>query len=92
MNSEVKNRRKMLEGIVVSSGKMEKTITVRVDRRLVHPDFNKVVKRSKKYYAHTESSIPVGHKVRIGEVRPLSKHKRWRVVEVLGTETASSSR
>jgi small subunit ribosomal protein S17 len=71
--------RKVLEGTVVSN-KMQKTVTVRVDRTLRHPVFSKVVSRSKKYYAHVEELLPVGQKVRIEETRPRSKLKRWRVV------------
>jgi small subunit ribosomal protein S17 len=80
---ETTSKRKVREGIVVST-KMQKTITVKVERTIRHPDFEKVVKREKKYYAHNEDpSIQVGQKVRIIETRPLSKLKRWRVLEVL---------
>lgn len=85
MEQEVKkNSRKVREGIVVSN-KMQKTVTVKVERTLRHPHFGKVITRAKKYYAHAENSkeIPEGQKVRIVETRPLSKLKRWRVVEVL---------
>ncbi|MBM3207147.1 MAG: 30S ribosomal protein S17 [Chlamydiae bacterium] len=85
MEQEVKkNARKVREGIVVSN-KMQKTVTVKVERTLRHPHFGKVITRAKKYYAHAENSkeIPEGQKVRIVETRPLSKLKRWRVVEVL---------
>jgi small subunit ribosomal protein S17 len=85
MEQEVKkNSRKVREGIVVSN-KMQKTVTVKVERTLRHPHFGKVITRAKKYYAHAENSkeIPEGQKVRIIETRPLSKLKRWRVVEVL---------
>lgn len=76
-------KRKIREGIVVSN-KMQKTVTVRVDRRMRHPQLQKVVVRGKKYYAHNENlDISVGAKVRIVETRPLSKLKRWRVMEVL---------
>ena len=77
--------RKIREGVVVSN-KMQKTVTVRVERTVRHPHFDKVIARAKKYYAHVENSqvIPEGKKVRIVETRPLSKLKRWRVVEVLG--------
>lgn len=69
---------------MVVSNKMEKTVSVRVDRKLRLPRLEKVVVYGKKYYAHTEGDlIPVGAKVRIEETRPLSKLKRWRVVEVL---------
>ena len=77
--------RKVREGVVVSN-KMEKTVTVRVERTIRHPHFHKVIARAKKYYAHAENSkeIQEGKTVRIVETRPLSKLKRWRVVEVLG--------
>ncbi len=80
----------MREGIVVSN-KMAKTVTVQVVRTYRHPTFNKVVTRGKKYYAHVEDQkIDVGQRVRIVETRPLSKLKRWRVIDVLGTETTTS--
>ena len=77
--------RKVREGIVVSN-KMQKTVTVRVERTIRHPHFHKVIARAKKYSAHAENSkdIPEGKRVKIVETRPLSKLKRWRVVEVLG--------
>jgi small subunit ribosomal protein S17 len=85
MEGKERGSRKVREGVVVSN-KMEKTVTVRVERTVKHPHFDKVVTRAKKYYAHTENSkeIQEGKKVRIVETRPLSKTKRWRVVEVLG--------
>jgi small subunit ribosomal protein S17 len=80
---ETASKRKVREGVVVST-KMQKTITVKVERTIRHPEFEKVVTRSKKYYAHNESpDIQVGQKVRIIETRPLSKLKRWRVLEIL---------
>lgn len=80
---EQTSRRKVREGVVVST-KMQKTITVKVERTIRHPTFNKVVTRAKKYYAHNEDpDIKVGQKVRIIETRPISKLKRWRVMEVL---------
>lgn len=80
-----KSSRKVREGVVVSN-KMEKTVTVKVERTVKHPHFDKVVARAKKYYAHAENSkeIQEGKRVRIVETRPLSKLKRWRVEEVLG--------
>ena len=76
-------KRKVREGVVVST-KMQKTVTVKVERTLRHPEFAKVVKRAKKYYAHNEiPDVQVGQKVRIVETRPLSKLKCWRVVEIL---------
>jgi len=72
--------RKVREG-VVTSNKMQKTVTVRVDRTYRDPTFDKVVTRFKKYYAHTEDKdIQVGQRVTIVETRPLSRLKRWRVL------------
>ena len=69
---------------VVESAKMNKTIVVSVIRRVPHPKFKKIVKKSKKFYAHDENSTAkVGDKVRIVETRPLSKLKCWELVEVL---------
>ena len=75
----------------VIANKMAKTITVRVERRFPHPKFKKVITGYKKFYAHDEKSeAKVGDRVRIEETRPLSKTKRWRLVEVVehGTEVA----
>ena len=78
------SNRKVREGVVVST-KMQKTITVKVERTIRHPEFDKVVTRTKKYYAHNEDpNVQVGQKVRIIETRPMSKLKRWRVLEILG--------
>jgi small subunit ribosomal protein S17 len=77
-----RNVRKEKEGTVVST-KMQKTVTVRVDRTFLHPEYPKVVTRGKKYYAHCELDVKEGQKVRIEETRPISKLKRWRVVEVI---------
>lgn len=75
------NRRKVRKGVVVSN-KMQKTVVVRVDRTIRHPRYEKVVIRSKKYYAHDEANTAqVGDVVTIMETRPLSKLKCWRVVE-----------
>lgn len=88
MNNVVRGTRKIKEGIVVSN-KMDKTVTVLVERKYRHPHFEKVVNRAKKYYAHSdemkdgqEVKIKVGQRVKIVETRPLSKLKRWRVLEV----------
>ena len=73
----------------VIANKMTKTITVRVERRFPHPKFKKVITGYKKFYAHDEKSeAKVGDRVRIQETRPLSKTKRWRLVEIVerGTE------
>ena len=67
---------------VVTSTKMDKTIVVEYVARVPHPKFKKIVKKSKKFYAHDENST-VGDKVRIVETRPLSKLKCWELVEVL---------
>ena len=80
---EVRNLRKQKTGVVVSN-KMDKTIAVQVERRLMHPIYGKFVKRSKKFFAHDEeNTCNIGDKVRIMETRPLSKKKRWRLVEIL---------
>ena len=78
-----RGNRKERVGEVISN-KMAKTIIVRVERRFPHPRFKKVVTGYKKFYAHDEKSeAKVGDKVRIEETRPLSKTKRWRLVEVV---------
>ena len=85
MEAPVKQRgnRKENVGIVISN-KMDKTVTVEVKRKMRHPRYHKVIERKKKYYAHDESdSLAIGQKVRIVETRPLSKLKRWRVVEAM---------
>ena len=69
---------------VVTSTKMDKTIVVEYVARVPHPKFKKIVKKSKKFYAHDgNSTAKVGDKVRIVETRPLSKLKCWELVEVL---------
>lgn len=78
-----RNLRKQRTG-VVSSSSMEKTITVVVERKLRHPIYGKMVKKSKKFHAHDEKNdCNVGDTVRITETRPLSKSKRWRLVEII---------
>ena len=82
--TNARNVRKTREGIVVSDCQ-DKTIVVEVIRRTSHPLYKKVVKSTKKYYAHDEENkAKVGDKVTISETRPLSKLKRWRLVEVHG--------
>ena len=72
----------------VISNKMTKTIVVRVQRRFPHPEFKKVVTQFNKFYAHDEKNeAKVGDRVRIQECRPLSKTKRWRLVEVVERNT-----
>lgn len=82
-NSTSRGHRKERLGEVISN-KMAKTIVVRVQRRFRHPQFKKVVTSFKKFYAHDEKSeAAVGDRVRIQETRPLSKTKRWRLLEVV---------
>ena len=68
---------------IVSSDKMTKTVTVRVERQVKHPIYRKYIKRRKKFMAHDELGATIGDKVRIIETRPLSARKRWRVVEII---------
>lgn len=68
---------------IVASDKMTNTVTVRVDRVVKHQMYRKYIKRKKKFMAHDELGATVGDKVRIVETRPLSAHKRWRVVEII---------
>jgi small subunit ribosomal protein S17 len=68
---------------VVASDRMEKTCVVRVDRLVKHPKYRRYVRRTSKFMAHNEQGATVGDKVRIVETRPLSAHKRWRVVEII---------
>jgi len=80
------NRKERLGKVI--SNKMAKTIIVRVERRFPHPKFKKVVTGYKKFYAHDEKAeAKVGDRVRIEETRPLSKTKRWRLVEVVEKST-----
>jgi len=82
-SATTRNARKTRTGVVVSD-KMQKTVVVAVERRVPHPVYGKMVTRSKKYKAHDEeNSAKVGDRVRIMETRPLSKDKRWRVVEIV---------
>ena len=78
-----RNLRKVRQGVVVST-KMDKSILVRVERTFRHRLYKKVIKRSKKFIAHDqENTGQVGDMVRIMECRPLSRNKRWRLLEVL---------
>ena len=77
------NRRKIREGVVVSN-KMDKTAVIAVIDRVRHPRYAKTVQRTKRIYAHDElNDVNIGDRVRVQETRPLSKQKRWRVLEVL---------
>ncbi|MGB0999378.1 MAG: 30S ribosomal protein S17 [Flavobacteriales bacterium] len=78
-----RNLRKERTGVVVSD-KMDKSITVSIERRIKHPMYGKFVKTTKKFVAHDETNdCNIGDTVRIMETRPLSKRKRWRLVEIL---------
>lgn len=78
-----RNLRKTRIG-VVSSNKMDKSITVTFERKFRHPIYEKSIKRTKKFLAHDENNeCGIGDTVRIMETRPLSKNKRWRLVEIL---------
>ncbi len=84
MSTELKrNLRKQRVG-VVTSDKMDKTITISVERRVKHPIYGKFVKSTKKFKAHDETNTcHTGDVVRIMETRPLSKTKRWRLVDII---------
>lgn len=78
-----RNARKTRVGMVVSD-KMQKTVVVSIERRVQHPVYGKMVRRTKKLKAHDEQNeAKTGDTVRIMETRPLSKDKRWRVVEII---------
>ena len=89
-----RGNRKERVGEVVSN-KMTKTIVVRVQRRFPHPQFKKIVTAYKKFYAHDEKAeAKIGDTVRIQETRPMSKLKRWKLVEVVernAQETATAA-
>ncbi|MEO6537076.1 MAG: 30S ribosomal protein S17 [Ferruginibacter sp.] len=79
----VRNLRKTRTG-VVSSNKMDKTITVNVERKIKHPLYGKFLKKTTKFHAHDEKNeCSIGDTVKIMEARPMSKTKRWRLVEVI---------
>ena len=74
--------RKIRQG-VVASNKMEKTVVVKIERRVQHPLYKKVVLRTEKFKAHDEVGCDIGDVVEIMETRPLSKEKRWRVTRIV---------
>ena len=81
--SEDGTARKVREGVVTSAG-MDKTVVVTVTERVRHAKYNKFILRNKKLYVHDEANdAGLGDRVRVMETRPLSKTKRWRVVEIL---------
>jgi small subunit ribosomal protein S17 len=78
-----RGRRKVRTGVVVSDA-MDKTVLVKIDRQIRHPLYQKIVRRSSRFAAHDEANeAHVGDTVRVVETRPLSKTKRWRVVEIV---------
>ncbi len=83
--------RRVLTGRVTSD-KMDKTVTVLVDRRVMHPLYKKFIRRSKKYAAHDEeNTCKIGDTVRIEECRPISKRKTWLVIERNGAPLAAAA-
>ena len=83
MATETRTPRQERVGVVVSDA-MDKTGVVQAERRIQHPVYGKFLRRSKKYYAHDEKNeAKKGDQVRIAETRPLSKTKRWRLVEIV---------
>jgi small subunit ribosomal protein S17 len=84
MATEVKRKLRKQRVGIVTSDKMNKTITISVERRVKHPIYGKFVKSTKKFKAHDENNdCKAGDVVRIMETRPLSKTKRWRLVEII---------
>ncbi len=78
-----RNNRKVREGIVVSD-KMDKSIVIKVERKMKHPIYGNFLKRSTKFMAHDEKNeCGIGDRVRIMETRPLSKNKCWRLIEIV---------
>lgn len=73
---------KQLEGVVMSV-KMKKTATVLVERKKIHPVYKKGIKTTKKYHAHDELGVKEGDRVKIQGCRPMSKTKKWKIVEVI---------
>jgi len=79
----LRNERKVREGIVVSD-KMDKTIVVAIETMTLHPIYKKRVKKTMKFKSHDENNVAqTGDKVRIMETRPLSRDKRWRLVDII---------
>lgn len=87
---ESRGRRKVRRGIVVSD-KMQKTVTVKVERQILHPMYKKFIKRSKTFFAHDEENTArIGDFVQIVETRPLSKNKRWRLDSIITRSVEST--
>ena len=87
---ESRGRRKVRRGIVVSD-KMQKTVTVKVERQILPPMYKKFIKRSKTFFVHDEENTArVGDFVQIVETRPLSKNKRWRIESIITRSVEST--
>mgnify|MGYP003374021078 CR=1 FL=1 len=87
---ENRGRRKVRRGIVVSD-KMQKTVTVKVERQILHPMYKKFIKRSKTFFVHDEENTArIGDFVQIIETRPLSKNKRWRLDSIITRSVESA--
>ncbi len=83
MSDEIRNSRKVRQGVVVSDAN-DKTIVVQIKERKPHPVYGKMITSTKKFHAHDEKNeAGIGDTVRIMETRPLSKLKRWRLVEIV---------
>jgi small subunit ribosomal protein S17 len=80
--AEKRGSRKVRQGVVVSA-KMAKTVVVSIERRVQHPLYGKVVRRTNRFKAHDEEHCEVGDRVEIMETRPISKEKRWRVSRII---------
>ena len=90
--SNIQGRKTIKIGVVVGS-KMKKTVMVMVERQVRHPLYKKIVKKRKKFLAHDEyEKCKLGDMVKIEETRPLSKLKRWRVLEIVGLSPAESNK
>ena len=86
------SRRKVREGLVVSN-KMDKTVVVAVETRKVHRLYKKAVRVTKRYKAHDENNAcKIGDKVKIVETRPLSREKRWRVIEIMSKREVAATK
>jgi small subunit ribosomal protein S17 len=82
--SEKRTQRKRREGVVCNAGTMDKTVVVQISKKVQHPKYKKFVTSRVKYKVHDpENTCRTGDRVQIEETRPLSKEKRWRLVEVL---------
>lgn len=91
MPSDTRHHRKERVGVVISD-KMDKTITVEVERTSHHPVYDKLIRGATKFKAHDEkNSAKIGDTVRISETRPLSKTKRWRLVEIIKKQAEASA-